>query len=278
MMQKIEELRNLSRGGVIKYIKLANLTDLEIKALSLEKQKKIVHYLDTINMAIENRKATIIDLDNLVNSRFVEMFGNPSKNDKGWKLNKLENVTSNIENGTSFICENTSREGLFPAMLKLSAVTYGEYREEENKQLIDREQFNIRNEVHNGDLLFTRKNTPELVGMCAYVYNTTANLVMPDLIFRIVTTEKCNKIYLWKLINHKLFRDNIQRISNGSARSMSNISKQNLKKLQIPIPPIELQNTFADFVQHIEKLKINTNNDILELELLLKTRMQEYFG
>lgn len=91
--------------------------------------------------------------------------------------------------------------------------------------------------------------------MSAYVYETSPNLIMPDLIFRLNTNEKCNKIYLWKLINHDFFRENIKALSNGSAKSMSNISKQRLMSLKIPIPPIELQNQFADFVTQVDKLK-----------------------
>ena len=103
--------------------------------------------------------------------------------------------------------------------------------------------------------MFTRKNTPELVGMSAFVYDTEPNLMMPDLIFRFNTNEKINKIYLWKLINNDLFRGKIKSLSNGSAKSMSNISKQRLMELNIPIPPLGLQSQFAEFVKQTDKLK-----------------------
>lgn len=140
-------------------------------------------------------------------------------------------------------------------MLKLSAATYGFYRPEENKAMLDEKQFVEDAVVRAGDLLFTRKNTPELVGMCAYVYETPSRLMMPDLIFRLNTTCRCNKVFLWKLINHDLFRDCIQAIATGSAKSMSNISKERLLSLDIILPPIEIQNQFADFVRQIEKSK-----------------------
>ena len=80
-------------------------------------------------------------------------------------------------------------------------------------------------------------------------------LMMPDLIFRLNTKNNCNKIFLWKLINLDLFRKEIQNIASGSAKSMSNISKERLGKLSIYLPPIELQNQFAAFVHQIDKLK-----------------------
>lgn len=193
------------------------------------------------------------------------MFGNPSINDMGWIEDKLSTVVTKIENGKSFVCESFSRSGDYPAILKLSAVTYGIYKPNENKALTDSSLFVSDVEVRNGDLLFTRKNTPELVGMSAFVYETEANLMMPDLIFRFITNESINKIYLWKLINHSLFREKVKALSNGSAKSMSNISKQRLLELNIPIPLIELQNQFADFVKQVNKLKFEIENSLIKL-------------
>lgn len=203
------------------------------------------------------------------------MFGNPSLNPKGWKVEELSKSLVNIENGKSFVCENYNREGSYPAILKLSAVTYGVYNSFENKALIDKESFVEKTEVKAGDLLFTRKNTPELVGMSAYVYETTPNLMMPDLIFRLNANERCNKIYLWKLINHDSFREKIKALSNGSAKSMSNISKERLMNLKIPVPPIELQNQFADFVKQVDKLKFEMEKSLKELEDNFNSLMQK---
>lgn len=128
------------------------------------------------------------------------MFGDLVTNSKGWIVEELSKCLINIENGKSFVCENYSRKGKYPAILKFSAVTYGIYDYSENKALTNEELFIESVEVKKGDLLFTRKNTPELVGMSAYVYETPPNLMMTDLIFRLNTNENCNKVYLWKLI------------------------------------------------------------------------------
>ena len=110
-------------------------------------------------------------------------------------------------------------------------------------------------EVHKGDLLFTRKNTPELVGMAAYVLETPANLMMPDLIFRLVPNEKMDSVFLWQLINCREFRPVIQSVSGGSAKSMSNISKERLGKIPVICPPRELQDELIPFIQQTDKSK-----------------------
>lgn len=234
----------------------------------IDRQSEIVDVLDKLTQIIQQRNKEISALDNLIKARFVELFGNPVSNQMEWNKVELSKCLTSIDNGKSFVCEIGSRVGKEPAILKLSAATYGCYKPEENKAMIDADQFNENAEVHSGDLLFTRKNTPELVGMCAYVYDTPGKLMMPDLIFRLNTSEQCDKIFLWKLINHDLFRPCIENIATGSAKSMSNISKERLLRLKIILPPIELQQQFASFVAQIDKSKHHFYSSSLFLGIL----------
>ena len=254
------------------------LFEYKIPIYSIERQKEILNTLDKIDLLIILRKQQLAKLDELVKARFVEMFGNPSNNSLGFPYEPLSNCLLSIENGKSFVCSNDMRQEENPAILKLSAVTYGVYQQDENKAILDSSMFVKSAEVHKGDLLFTRKNTPELVGMCAYVNDTAPNLMMPDLIFRLNTNEKINKIFLWKLINHEFFRGKIQNIATGSAKSMSNISKERLEKLAIILPPLHLQNDFAALVERVDQQKQTIQQSLEKLELLKKALMQEYFG
>lgn len=274
----VEELRKQSIGGVIKYIKLGNLTDAIITLPTIEEQKKVVAILEKTRKILNKRVEQLTCLDTLIKARFVEMFGDPIKNEKGWDKVTLEECLLNIENGKSFVCDAQPRIGDAPAILKLSAATYGIYKPEENKAIIDENDFVDSAEVKMHDLLFTRKNTPELVGMAVYVTQTPEKLMMPDLIFRLNTNDKCSKVYLWKLINHDLFRGQIQSIATGSAKSMSNISKERLGKIKMCLPPMELQNQFADFVQHVDKSKVVVQKSLDEIQLLFNSLMQKYFG
>ena len=277
MDKYVEELRRLSIGGVIKYIKLGNLTDAMIELPDIEMQKNIVRLLSKLKDIIACRQQQLQKLDELVKARFVEMFGNPATNEMCWKQGSLSTCVKSIDSGKSFVCSSNTRQGNWPAVLKLSAATYGVYHPEENKAMLDEKHFIEDIAVQAGDLLFTRKNTPELVGMCAYVYETPSKLMMPDLIFRLNTARECEKVFLWKLINHDLFRERIQEIATGSAKSMSNISKERLLNLRIILPPIELQEQFAAFVEQTEKTKFTIQKALDEAQLLFDSLMQQYF-
>lgn len=253
-----ERLFSIRSGACMPNIKRADLGKFEFEFDTDEgKQNKVVSVLSKVEVAIGERKRELELLDKLIKARFIEIFGDPISNPMGWNKVEINDCLINIENGKSFVCDDVMRVGNNPAILKLSAVTYGIYNPDENKAIIDENDFIDNAEVHAGDLLFTRKNTPELVGMAAYVFSTPKKLMMPDLIFRLNTNNSCNKIYLWQLINHDLFRRKIQNIASGSAKSMSNISKEKLRKLVICLPPIELQNQFATFVAEINKSKLH---------------------
>ena len=164
-------------------------------------------------------------------------------------------------------------------MLKLGAVTSCYFQQNENKALPEDVKPQTKHEIKKGDLLFSRKNTYELVAACAYVFNTRSKLLMPDLIFRFVFKEdaEVNPIFIWKLLTADSQRNKIQSFAAGAAGSMPNISKTNLKKVLLPIPPLEVQNQFAAIVEKVEGLKSQYQQSLTELENLYGALSQKAF-
>lgn len=274
----LQRIKAVATGSVRDNLKLSMLYEFPIELPKLENQRKIVKILDKVSDVIEKKEQELEQLETLVKSRFVELFGDPIKNPKGWEVVKLSECLERIDNGKSFTCDSNAREGAFPAILKLSAATYGDYRPYENKALLDEKQFVESVEVHRGDLLFTRKNTPDLVGMAAYVFETPEKLMMPDLIFRLVTNERMTPTFLWQLINNREFRPAIQGISGGSAKSMSNISKERLKNIEVICPPISEQKKLEGVLEQVDKSKSKIQKSLEETQLLFDSLMQKYFG
>ena len=275
---KNAELKSKGTGSTFKAISKKILEEILIPDVGFDKQHEYAQMLEKIYVIIQTRKQELQKLDELIQSRFVELFGDPIKNPKGWEVVKLSECLERIDNGKSFTCDSNAREGVFPAILKLSAATYGDYRPYENKALLDEKQFVESVQVHRGDLLFTRKNTPDLVGMAAYVFETPEKLMMPDLIFRLVTNERMTPTFLWQLINNREFRPAIQGISGGSAKSMSNISKERLKKIEVICPPISEQKKLEGVLEQVDKSKSKIQKSLEETQLLFDSLMQKYFG
>lgn len=135
----------------------------------------------------------------------------------------------------------------------------------------------IEYEIKEKDLLVTRKNTPELVGDIAYVFNTRSNLMLPDTIFRLKTKDTINKLYILHLFKNRRFKYKIKNLASGSAKSMSNISKSKLNDLLILAPSKQLQDKFSEKVLEIEKQKEVLKNSLKLMEDNYNSIMQKAF-
>lgn len=243
------------KGGLPFFLNWSDFERYEFELPSIEKQRELSDLLWAMQRTKQAYRELLAKTDELVKSQFIEMFGDPAQNTKGWPLVNLKDCLAAIDSGKSITCENYPRTKELPAILKLSAVTYGEYNPEENKQLPSADLFIPEDEVHDGDLLFSRKNTLEYVGITALVKTTPPKLMMPDLIFRLVPRDNVRSQYLHQLINHPMYRATINGLANRSAGSMPNISKQKLNDLAIPLPPIDQQIKIEPFVEQSDKSK-----------------------
>jgi type I restriction enzyme S subunit len=191
----------------------------------------------------------------------------------------LGDILEKIESGHSPVClERTADEGEW-GVLKLSSVTPGHYDWGENKALPGNVSPYEGNEVKQGDLLFVRKNTYELVGRTALVLETKPRLLLSDLIFRLVIKDPSSvePSYLWFSLNHPGIHKRVQSQAGGAAGSMPNISKERLKKVSIPIPPVSLQHQFTDLLEKVESLRARQRESEKELEELFGSLMQRAF-
>lgn len=275
-----EKLLNRAVGGTLQNISLGIVKDLEIPLPSLPTQQKITEVLDTADQLRQYNKQLIQKYDALTQSLFLEMFGDPVRNEKGWEITTFSKILSKIESGWSPVCENKPRTGDQEwAVLKLGSVSYGIYNPKENK----RYEFDVPKakqdcEVKKGDLLFTRKNTYHMVGVTAFVYETSPKLLLPDTVFRLVLIQELtNPIFLYYLLNNDKFSKEIQLLASGSSGSMPNISKAKLLSKDTILPPIELQNQFAERVQMIETQKQQAQEALAKSEDLFQSLLQKAF-
>lgn len=256
-----------------------SLAEIEIPLPPLDDQIRIAHLLGKVEGLIAQRKQHLQQLDDLLKSVFLEMFGDPVRNEKGWDKTQFFELLDDIESGKSPKCEARQAESDAWGVLKLGAVTRCKFDETENKALPNDVSPSVRDEVKAGDLLFSRKNTYELVAACAYVFSTRSKLLMPDLIFRFVFKQgaEINPIFMWQLLTCDSQRKAIQSLAAGAAGSMPNISKANLKTVLLPIPPLPLQNKFAVIVEKVESIKSRYQQSLSDLESLYGALSQQAF-
>ena len=234
-------------GGGQPNISQGVIKDLDVPLPPLEEQRRIASILDQADELRQKRQQTIEKLNQLLQATFIDMFGDPVSNPKGWDLVRVGEVVNEFIGGKNIECPDESDSDY--KILKVSAVTSKVYKPHESKFAPNTFEPNPLAIVEKGDLLFSRANTTELVAATAYVWETPENIVLPDKLwkFSISDESKVNKLYLWDLFKNIEFRNELSKLSSGTSGSMKNISKGKLNELKMPLPPKELQDKFAEF-------------------------------
>jgi type I restriction enzyme S subunit len=266
------------KGAGLKHISKKAIENIIIPLPPLPEQKRIATILDKADALRQKNKQLMTAYDELLQSLFLDLFGDPVTNPKGWDKIKFGNVIIDIVGGHSVGGEQRSLKDDEFGVLKVSAVTTGTFLDNEYKAIsknkIDKPIINPR----KGDLLFSRANTREMVGAVAIVDKNYDRLFLPDKLWRIdLDLNKASQYYCHKLLSNNRFRPEMSKVATGTSGSMLNISKAKLRNLRIPLPPIELQNQFAQIVENIEAQKVLVKQSIQESDNLFNGLVQKAF-
>ncbi len=268
----VEELRKQSIGGVIKYIKLGNLTEAQIPMRSIAEQNEIVTNLNKVNTLISLRKQQLSKLDELVKSRFIEMFGDPIRNEKGWPIVTLGEVAE-------------IRIGPFGSLLHKEDYIVGGHALVNPSHIIDGnictdDKLTVSDEKYEelsayrlsiGDLVLGRRGE---MGRCAVVYKDGLLCGTGSIIIR--PKEKMKPYFLQNIISSPGYKRIIEDKAVGV--TMMNLNVPIVSSLTIPLLPIDMQEQFIAFMQQTDKLKFEIQKSLEKLETLKKSLMQKYFG
>lgn len=264
-------------GGSLNRARPAAVAQISIPIPPRPEQQRIAEILDTISSNLASRKTQLEQLSTLQKSTFEQF--HLAHLDQATKYH-FKDVVPRIDSGKSPVCESRPAADNEWGVLKLSAVTTGEFLQDENKAYLEDTESLSHLEIQLGDLLMTRKNTPELVGAVSLVRETRPNLMLPDLIFRLnLNKDLVKPEYLAALLMSPPVRFSIRSLAGGSAKSMSNISKQRLNKLLIDLPPLNAQREFATKSQEIQAIKRKVNSAYkLDQELLASLQAHAFAG
>ena len=270
-----EEVNRIGRGVAQNNINLSILKSFTVPLPPLETQKYIAAVLDKCSALIAKHKQMLEKYDTLIKSRFIEMFGdNPVENGK-WKVEKLGNLVT-VTSSKRIYAEEQSTEGI--PFLRISDLVSKINGIDSNDLYIPEEKYHEF--VENGlvpnvdDILVTSRGT---LGLC-YTITADDKFYFQDGMItwlKFSNHESILSIFLSFLFN-VILKQKIDLKTNGATVKYVSISE--LKNLEIPVPPLELQQQFAAFVQQIDKSKFVVQKSLEKAETLYKSLMQEYFG
>ena len=259
-----------------------DIGEIEIYIPPRSEQDRLSEILDKAQELIDKRKKQIEELDELVKSRFIEMFGDPINNPKGWEVKKLKDMSTKILSGNTpkggsevYVDEGIMffrSQNVWKNKLVLDDIAY-----------IDKETHDrmLKSSLKNRDILMTktgRINTENSsLGRAAMFIgeDDSANINGHVYLVRLQEGE-VNEFVLFILTTNE-YRDYIRSVCVGGIDKRQ-INKEHLEEFPIVYPPIELQNQFADFVKQVDKLKFEMEKSLKELEGNFNSLMQKAFN
>lgn len=264
-------ISTLAAGANINNLRNEHLGDLEITLPPLEIQRKIAKTLDTVSEILAMRKQQLAELDNLIKSIFFDMFGDPVTNEKGWSIHKLGEVCdvrdgthdspNYVESGYPLVTSKNVRNGEI-SLDDVSYISYEDYCE-----------INKRSKVDKGDIIMPMIGT---IGNPAIVKHDAPSFAIKNVaLIKFPIPSRIGNLYLKELLTLDFFTIITQKRSRGGTQKF--IALGDIRNLEIPVPPINIQSGFENKVTIIESVKEKVTLALDEIQYLFDSLMSRYF-
>ena len=268
---KTDYLNSLGRGATFKEISKSIVENIEIRLPALEEQKQIARQFGEIYRLISLRKQQLARLDELVKARFVELFGDTILNPFGWKKDLLGTVCD-VRDGTHDSPQYF--ESGYPLVTSKN-VTGGKIDLTDCSLICeaDFKKINERSKVDIGDIIMPMIGTvgkPVIVDIEPNFAIKNVSLIKFKADSRVLNT------YIRALLQSDYFDDAVLSKVRGGTQKF--ISLGDIRKLEVLVPPMELQEQFATFIKQTDKSKLAIQQSLDKLETLKRSLMQKYFG
>lgn len=257
VQHKLGEMETKTHGATMKHIVKKDFENTVIPFPNLRKQEKIAEVLERISKIISERKQEIQRLDDLIKARFVEMFGDVKYGTERWGGKLFKDITINLDSKRKPVkdADRKKMQGIYPYYGATGIVDYvNDYRQDGEFLLIS----------EDGKALELRSKPIAFLASGKIWVNNHTHVQQ--------CTDECNMVYLMYHIN---FMDISIWVTGIDQKKLN---RANLDTIPIALPPIELQEQFADFVNQVYKSKVVVQKALDETQKLFDSLMQQYFG
>lgn len=269
-----------SSGATQKAITNAGLEKINVNIPLFSKQDHIVKQFDLLTDIIKKYQSQLEKLDSLIKSRFIEMFGDPTTNPMNWEIKPMGELLSILTDFSSNGSYKTLDSNVimydepnYALMIRTTDLESGDFSN--NVKWVDEKAYNLlsKSKVFGNEIIMNK------IGSAGKVYlmpelNRPVTLGRNAFLFRY--KESINSVYIYFLLTSEYGQNEIKPYIRGAVTKT--ITKDDARKIRIPVPPITLQNKFATFVQQIDKSKFAVQKSLEKTEILYKSLMQRYFA
>ncbi|MFV7789558.1 restriction endonuclease subunit S [Aliarcobacter lanthieri] len=274
-----EYLLSLASGSAQPNLSSNQIKDIEIPFPSLEEQKQIAKRLDKANELIELRKESISKLDTLAKSIFIDMFGDPVTNPKGWKKNKISDTYINKGDfvdgpfGSDLKVSDRTDEGI--RIIQINNIGINMFRNFNKAYISEKKYLSLkRHEALRGDIVIAKMGEP-IARSCFFPEYLDKAIIVADCMRLRVSSQNFNPKFVCFYLNLESIKCLINNLTHGSTRVRINLSI--LKTLDIINPNLELQNKFAKIIEKIEEQKSLYEKELEILQTNFDALLQKSF-
>jgi type I restriction enzyme S subunit len=253
-------------GGTRAKLNQSDLRQIEIALPSLKEQKKITAILTSVDEVIENTQAQIAKLEDLkramMNELLTKGIGHTEFKEteigrvpKSWTIKTLKEILKEPVGGVSVNSENKRIKSFEIGVLKTSCISSGKFYANENKRVISEDIYRVKTSPKQNSIIFSRMNTPNLVGESGYISQNHKNLYLPDRLWLLEIKNKSEVDTKWLSIwmSSENTKKTISERATGTSGSMKNISQPSLLSIAVAIPPLIEQSTIKHSISSIEE-------------------------
>ena len=280
MSKALKKIEQKTAFVTVKHLSAKELNKLQLDVPDLSEQNKIAEILSRLEAIIDARRKELEKLDELIKSRFIEMFGDPMTNPHNLPRVTLGSVlTIEPQNGlykpqSDYVSDKTG-----VPILRIDSFYDGKVLNFSSlKRLICSEIELKRYSLYENDIVINRVNSIEYLGKCGLVQGLIENTVFESNMMRLhVDEHKLHPVYITKLLCSQFIYQQILKRAKKAVNQAS-INQKDVQSLVVYMPPIEQQERFAAFVAQTDKSKVAIQKALDETQLLFDSLMQKYFG
>ena len=271
ILSKRHYLEHISNAPVVPIINKKEFSNTTIPIPPLAEQERIVAELDLLSSIIDKKKAQLKELDQLAQSIFYNMFGDPITNEKAWEVQALSTVCDvrdgthdspkYVDNGYPLITSKNVVNG---------TISFDNVNLISERDLI---AINARSKVDDGDIIMPMIGT---IGKPTIVIKTREFAIKNVALIKFSEAKRVLNIYIQKLLDSESYSRFIKEQNRGGTQKF--ISLGMIRKLPTPLPPLPLQQEFASKIEAIERQKSLIQQSIVETQTLFDSRMDHWFG
>ena len=254
LVKALKTIEDKTAFVTVKHLSAKELNKLELDMPGIEEQNVRAESMAKLEKVISHRKEELSALDNLIKARFVEMFGNPVTNEKGWNQKQLGEITTKLGSGATPKGGKEAYQEDGITLIRSMNVHNGLFEYKELAHISEEQATKLDNvTIEENDVLLN------ITGASVARSCVVPSKILPARVNQHVCIIRCNQRIVPEFLNKLLIDDNYQRLLWSIARGGATreaITKQQVESLKIIVPPIELQNQFADFVHQVDKSKV----------------------